>query len=232
MANQRRAAICMLDFCSNVHYAKDLCRAHYAQVIRGKSPVPIAEYSEQTATCSTEGCGTVFRQRSRGSKRLYCSRLCKDRDARVKRQVDDSYVLPHKRPTAPRCKLHGCEKPRRAYGWCSMHFERVRKYGVPGPVESHHRPGEWRPTDAGYMNRWLDGKQELQHRVVMAGHLGRPLLSNETPHHKNGDRSDNRIENLELWSSHQPAGQRVTDKLEYAREIIARYGDLPIEVIT
>lgn len=40
-------------------------------------------------------------------------------------------------------------------------------------------------------------------------------------------RADNRPANLELWSSFQPPGQRVQDKVVYAREILARYGDLP-----
>lgn len=69
-------------------------------------------------------------------------------------------------------------------------------------------------------NQWA-----YQHRLVWCRNNGRDLLPDENIHHVNGDRSDNRIENLELWSKSQPAGQRVQDKVRWAREILSVYGE-------
>lgn len=66
-----------------------------------------------------------------------------------------------------------------------------------------------------------------EHTHVMSTFLGRPLKRGENVHHKNGDKLDNRIENLELWSTSQPCGQRVSDKIEFAIKIIEEYGNNP-----
>lgn len=63
----------------------------------------------------------------------------------------------------------------------------------------------------------------LEHVYLMEQKLGRRLQPGETVHHKNGVRDDNRENNLELWSSSQPAGQRVADKVRWALEILQLY---------
>lgn len=180
-----------------------------------------AAYTNEFVECAAPDCHEQCRQRVAGSRKRFCSRRCRDRVSKRLLRGND-WVPPHKRDGAPRCAVDGCDKARQVRGYCAMHFERVKKYGDPGPVESYHNPGQWRLND-GYMRRSRDGMIELQHRVVMELHLGRPLWPDETVHHRNGNRSDNRIENLELWSAWQPAGQRIADKLAWAREIIARY---------
>lgn len=133
------------------------------------------------------------------------------------------------------CSIQWCDKPRlgRSGEYCSMHYQRKRS-GVPmdRPPRSRrpNAPGEWGPWRAasgGYVRRTgvFDGvnKHEFQHRFFMEQHLGRALLPGENVHHKNGNRADNRLENLELWNTVQPQGQLPEGKVAYAVEILEEY---------
>jgi len=66
-------------------------------------------------------------------------------------------------------------------------------------------------------------EKKYEHRHVVEQDIGRMLLDTENIHHINGVRDDNRIENLELWSTAQPAGQRIPDKVQWAKELLALY---------
>ncbi len=65
----------------------------------------------------------------------------------------------------------------------------------------------------------------LEHIIVIEKKLNRVLIKGENVHHINGVKDDNRPENLELWSTSQPCGQRVIDKINWAKEILELYKD-------
>ena len=67
------------------------------------------------------------------------------------------------------------------------------------------------------------GRYVFEHILVMERLLGRYMLPEESVHHRNGVKDDNRPENLELWTRPQPTRIRVTDAITWAREIPVRY---------
>ena len=114
-----------------------------------------------------------------------------------------------------KCTIEGCENRHNAKGYCNKHYSRWKNYGDP-LADSRLKDSR---VSQGYVYRG----SRPEHRVVMEEHIGRRLLPQENVHHKNGDKQDNRIENLELWSRSQPSGQRVIDKVEWAIEILELY---------
>jgi hypothetical protein len=106
-----------------------------------------------------------------------------------------------------------------------------REWGVQQQLAGRANPAQARiPDDLGTRApehpRTGNGSYVFEHVLVMEEMLGRYLLPGENVHHRNGVRDDNRPENLELWVTQQPTGIRGVDALAWAREIIARYGEV------
>ena len=131
------------------------------------------------------------------------------------------------------CLVEECTAVALWKGYCQGHYYRLSRYGDPlaGRPLAKQEVGELRNRlKTGYQLVYLPEHPSarkdgyiLEHVHVMTEHLGRELLPHENVHHKNGVRHDNRLENLELWSTSQPAGQRVEDKVAWAMELLKLY---------
>lgn len=206
---------------------------------RNGIPRPVRVYSRtQTDECKIGDCSGV----------PYARNLCMGHYRRLQRTGK-----PERQPKVRRdCAVSDCSRDAVTTGWCKLHYERKRLHGDPEhwrrPVARHwtcaacgvpctrgsqqcldcfNTPREspdFPTTDKhGYKVGYWQGKQVREHRWVMEQHFGRELRPEEQVHHRNGDRSDNAFENLELWSTSHPRGQRVIDKVEYAAQLFVIY---------
>lgn len=203
---------CSFGDCDRPRLSRDLCSAHHQQQKRGKPLGPIRAYAPGSQ-CSFHECDRAHAYRG------YCEGHAK--------QLSDGREL---KPLARRykkgevCAFKGCNNLKRANDLCGGHNQQ-RGQGKPLiPLLPPSAPsGSGHVSKYGYrIVRW-NGRSLPEHRMIMEIHLGRRLVPGENVHHINGDRLDNRLENLQLWNTSQPAGQRVEDKVAWAKEILAQY---------
>lgn len=176
------------------------------------------EKEEVMRTCKLEKCNTKHRARG------YCNKHYKRRMRYGSPHI--THMLWNYGRT---CIIDGCEQKATHKHMCTMHYRRLERRGTTGSPEREKAEYIGGPLDSyGYVvlaghhshpNSDKTGRIK-EHTLVMAEKLGRPLRKKETVHHRNGIRHDNRPENLELWASRHPPGQRVTDLVAFARKIL------------
>jgi endogenous inhibitor of DNA gyrase (YacG/DUF329 family) len=171
-----------------------------------------------TLTCDRPTCGKQFDRtpsRADDGARHFCSVACRAASQGEWLRVEYEPLV------CPGCDQEWTPTPTQVSQGqvaCSHRCAGILRRRPPGTRYIDSSGYAWITTE--------DGKSVLEHRLVMERAIGRALLPEETVHHKTGGeegRSDNRLENLELWTGRHPKGHRVEDVTEFALEHLRLY---------
>ena len=167
-------------------------------------------------TCTIGGCTNAYVAKG----------LCQKHYGRKFRQGDPNVVKVRTSDKVCTALVNGkpCSRKHSAKNYCANHYQQWKLWGDPyGKRPPAKRLKKYKSVfKPGHPNAKGNGMIP-EHRFVMSEMIGRPLVDNENVHHKNGDSLDNRPQNLELWNTYQPAGQRVEDKVNWAVELLELY---------
>lgn len=201
--------LCTFPGCKTPMFRIKLCSGHISQHRRGVELKPIKPRRKPGVTCSFPGCTNMDKTLG----------LCNSHNEQRRAGKE----LTHIRPKPKFCTFEGCERFHYCNDYCSTHYAQYKTGRPLHEINIHLTRVTWATSATGYVGRTSNGKHVAQHRLVMEEHIGRPLTGAENVHHLNGVRNDNRIENLELWNTSQPSGQRVADKVAWAIELLETY---------
>ena len=211
--------ICLTADCELHAVAQGLCMKHY-QRARNKGLIKCIKPKEiNGGACKVDGCNLL----------CYGAGYCQKHYSKFKKYGDPLGSAEIK--TGKPCTTVGCAGLSVARGMCANCYAMNKRHGDPMKRSDwFNKRNKEIIDDNGYVLVSAKGHKNAnrrsrvpKHRFVMAQYLGRPLKNNENVHHKNGNKEDNRIENLELWVTSQPKGQRPQDLVEYAKKILAEY---------
>lgn len=127
-------------------------------------------------------CGKEYTQRS-DYKSKFCGYECYWRSM----EVDHSTVCPI-------CGITFNKVANQKY--CSRKCQGIAKRGKP-----HICTNGISKDRQGYVREYINGKYVMQHRLVVEKAIGRKLRDDEVVHHKDRNKGNNSIENLEIMSS-------------------------------
>lgn len=218
---------CTVKICTRPAKAHGYCNSHNERLRKTGSlneNVPFRVREKRGKICSVKKCGR--KHKSNG----YCVAHAK----RLKYWGSVREDIPLRDHLTVGCYVENCSSPKKALNLCNKHYEKLKKYGDPlyGKEMEKGFIGKRYIDKYGYAFVYMPAENKAkkyeyvsEHRLVMEQKLGRKLLSKETVHHLNGNRQDNRPENLELWLYPQKPGQRVKDLIKWAKEILETYGN-------
>lgn len=171
--------------------------------------------------CAVEGCEKLARTRG------WCS-------AHYERWRRNGNPGPagdaRRRPPKGPCEVEGCDRLAKARQWCEKHYQRWHEHGDPEKMVRPNYGAKRRLHVQGYVMIW-----EPDHPLAMAyGYVfeHRKVLHDagiEVPegchvHHKNEDKTDNRVENLEVLT----AQEHTRHHIEELGTVTNQYGTWPL----
>lgn len=128
------------------------------------------------------------------------------------------------RNTGQTCGFPDCDRPAQKLLLCTGHYHQQHKGQELAPLTRQPSGIRLLRSTNGYVEarvysdhplyqfanpREAPSRRDLLHRLIMSQALGRRLLSTETVHHKDGDRANNALSNLQLRHGNHGQGQRI-----------------------